>query len=62
MHGTTVTGEHPHSLQIGQPTTTGLIMGVADVVSCRGAFATNFTSTGHDSISSKKKSINNNHK
>jgi hypothetical protein len=54
MHGAAAAGEHPHSLEVGQPTATGLIMGVADVISRRGAFAANFTSTGHDRISSKK--------
>jgi hypothetical protein len=45
--------QHPHSLQIRQPSTTGFIVGVADIISSGRSFATDFTNTGHDSISSK---------
>jgi hypothetical protein len=51
VHGAAVGGDHANSLQIGQPATTGLVMGVADVVPGSGAFATNLTITGHDDIS-----------
>ena len=51
MHGGTITGYHMNSLQIGQPAATGFIMGVANVVSGSGTFATNFTITSHDIFS-----------
>jgi hypothetical protein len=54
MHSTAIAVEHPNSLQVRQPATTGLIMGVADVVPGGGAFATDFTNTGHVRISSEK--------
>jgi hypothetical protein len=54
MHSAAIAVEHPNSLQVGQPTTTGLIIGVADVVPGGGAFATYLTYTGHVRISSEK--------
>ena len=51
MRSAAITGHCPNSLQIGQPTTTGLVMGVADIISGSRAFATNFTITGHDIFS-----------
>jgi hypothetical protein len=51
MCSAAITGDRPNSLQIGQPAATGLVMGVADIISGRGAFATNFTISGHNSIS-----------
>lgn len=51
MHCAAVTGDHPDSLQIGQPAASGLIMGVADIISGSGTFATKFTITGHDIFS-----------
>jgi hypothetical protein len=59
MHGPAVGGHHPNPLQIGQPATTGLVVGVADVVTGRRAFAADFTITGHDNISSKNSIFNN---
>jgi hypothetical protein len=51
MHRAAITGHHSNVLQVGQPAATGLVMGVADVIPGRGAFATNFTITGHDIFS-----------
>jgi len=52
MNGTTILSYHPNSLQVWQPPTTGLVMSVADVIAGSGTFATNFTITGHVSLSS----------
>jgi hypothetical protein len=51
---TAIPGNRPDSLQVRQPAATGLVMGVADIISGRGAFATNFTISGHNKYLLKK--------
>jgi hypothetical protein len=51
MHRAAVGGDHAHALQVRQPATTGLVVGVADVISSGRALATNFALTGHDGFS-----------
>jgi hypothetical protein len=51
MHRAAGTGNCSDSLQIRQPAPTGFVVGMADIIPGRGAFATNFTNMGHDIFS-----------
>jgi hypothetical protein len=42
-----------HSLQIGKPTTLGLIVGMTDIVASPGSLATNLADAGHKSTTLK---------